>query len=257
MPVEEGESIMRLVPGMRVPSSDRGQRLLARGASFIAVAAVLLLGVQPASAVGATFTPASVAIEEGGATATYEVSLPTEPTDDVVMSITPADGQVTVDPTSLTFTPGDFDEPQQVTVTAVDDDVDEASPHATSVGHEGASNDADYKGDLGSVTVDITDDDQAGITLIETDGSTDVGEGGASDSYTITLDSEPTADVTIDLTHGDGQVIVDPVQLTFTAGDWELAQTITVDAVDDDLAEGAHQALINHDATSSDPASSR
>ena len=66
----------------------------------------------------------------------------------------------------------------------------------------------------------VTDNDTSGVTITESGGTTDVTEGGAADSYTVVLDSVPTAnvDVTVtpdgqtDLGAGAGTAIV----LTFT-----------------------------------------
>jgi hypothetical protein len=87
----------------------------------------------------------------------------------------------------------------------------------------------------------------AGVTITETGGSTDVTEGGATDTYTVVLDTQPTADVGITLSP-DAEVSVGAILLTFTNGDWDTAQTVTVTAVD----EGAHTGTITHTAASAD-----
>ena len=59
------------------------------------------------------------------------------------------------------------------------------------------------------------------------------------------LDSQPTADVTIDITAG-GDVTTNPTSLTFTTSNWSTARTVTVsagqddDAVDDSVDITAH-----------------
>ena len=96
----------------------------------------------------------------------------------------------------------------------------------------------------------------AGITLVESGGSTDVVEGSGSDSYTLVLDSVPTSDVNIavtpdaetDLGAGAGTSVV----LTFTAANALTPQTVTVTAVDDSDDEGAHTGTITHSVSSSD-----
>lgn len=93
----------------------------------------------------------------------------------------------------------------------------------------------------------------AGITITESGGSTTVTEGGATDTYTIVLNTEPTASVTVTITP-DSQVSVSPANLVFTTGNWASPQTVTVTAVDDDVDEGAHAGTIGHSVTSPDPA---
>ncbi|WP_019866778.1 ExeM/NucH family extracellular endonuclease [Methylovulum miyakonense] len=91
----------------------------------------------------------------------------------------------------------------------------------------------------------------AGVTVAQTGGSTDVTEGGATDTYTIVLDSQPSADVTVSVA-GDTQVSASPSTLTFTPANWNTAQAVTVTAVDDAAVEGAHTGTVSHTATSTD-----
>ena len=85
------------------------------------------------------------------------------------------------------------------------------------------------------------------LTITESAGSTDVNEYGMSDTFDIALTTNPTSTVNItvtpnaqlDLGAGAGTAIV----LTFNN---KLAQTVTVNAVDDALIEGGiHTSLIN------------
>jgi len=90
----------------------------------------------------------------------------------------------------------------------------------------------------------------AGVTITESGGSTNVAEGGATDTYTIVLNSTPAANVTITFTTGSQIAAIGAV--TFMPADALTPQTITVSAVDDGLVEGAHTGTITHAATSSD-----
>ena len=55
----------------------------------------------------------------------------------------------------------------------------------------------------------------------------------AGASYTVVLDSQPTADVTVTVAgHSGTEVTPTPTSLTFTTSNWESAQTITVTATD-------------------------
>jgi len=81
-----------------------------------------------------------------------------------------------------------------------------------------------------------------------------VTEGGAGDSYTLVLASQPTADVTITFaTSPNNQVAVSPASLTFTSSNWNQAQTVTLSAVNDTVYESAPiTATVQHIVTSSD-----
>ena len=65
-----------------------------------------------------------------------------------------------------------------------------------------------------------------------------VTEGGATATYDVVLESEPTADVTI--TPAGGAQLQTPAALLFTSANWDTAQTVTVTATDDAVAEGPH-----------------
>lgn len=139
----------------------------------------------------------STTLTEGGATDTYTLVLQSLPfANRQTVSIT-TDGKTTVNPTSVTFTDSDWNTPQTVTVTPVDDAVAEG-PHSSAITHVATSSDADYNGiTIAGVTATITDNDTAAVTITRTDGSTDTTEGGATDTYTVVLHSEPVANVTI------------------------------------------------------------
>ena len=101
----------------------------------------------------------------------------------------------------------------------------------------------------GTVTVDVTDDDEPGVTIVPT--TLDVVEGGTA-TYTVKLDTIPTADVAVAITSSDtGKATVLPETPTFTTGNWQTAQTVTVTAGNDaDTTDDT--VTLTHSATSTD-----
>ncbi|XWK89532.1 MAG: esterase-like activity of phytase family protein [Phormidium sp.] len=97
----------------------------------------------------------------------------------------------------------------------------------------------------------FTLDPTPGVSITPSGGSTDVTEGGATDTYTVVLNTQPTANVTIAINSGN-QTTTNPTNLIFTTANWNVAQTVTVTAVDDAVVEGNHTGTINHTATSND-----
>ena len=94
----------------------------------------------------------------------------------------------------------------------------------------------------------------AGIIITPTAGLVTTEAGGAA-GFTVVLNAQPTADVTIALSSGDtSEGTVSPASLTFTPANWAVPQTVTVTGVDDDLVDG-HTAYIvsTAAATSADP----
>ncbi|AFY32944.1 DUF4114 domain-containing protein [Calothrix sp. PCC 7507] len=99
--------------------------------------------------------------------------------------------------------------------------------------------------------INVGGNSSAGVTITESNGNTKVTEGGANDDYLIVLASQPTADVTIAVNSGK-QITTNTKTLTFTTQNWNVAQKVTVAAVDDAVVEGNHSDIIQHTATSSD-----
>ena len=92
-----------------------------------------------------------------------------------------------------------------------------------------------------------------GVTITESGGSTNVTEGGATDTYTVVLNTAPTANATITV-NPDAQETVAPALLTFTPANWNVPQTVTVTAVNHFGTVGPHLGLITHTTASADPA---
>jgi Ca2+-binding RTX toxin-like protein len=90
-----------------------------------------------------------------------------------------------------------------------------------------------------------------GITLTQTNGNTSVTEGGNTDTYSLILKTQPTANVTVNLAL-DKQITTDKTSLTFTPTNWNIAQTVTVKAVDDSIAQGSRTVNITQTVTSTD-----
>ncbi|KAA3664513.1 MAG: hypothetical protein DWQ04_05355 [Chloroflexi bacterium] len=197
----------------------------------------------------------STNVTEGSATDSYTLVFTSEPMANVTVTVDP-DGQTDLgngagSAITLIFTPANWQVAQTVTVTAVDDALAEGN-HTSTITHSVSSSDVDYDGiTVDDVTANITDNDSAGVSIVESGGSTDMSEGGTTDSYSVVLTTEPTADVTITLTVDDDVQLSEPT-LTFTAANWDTAQTVMVTAVDDDIAEGSHSRAITHSAASSD-----
>lgn len=110
-------------------------------------------------------------VTEGGATDNYTVVLRTPPTNNVVITLN-LGTQVTVNQTTLTFTNSNWNVPQTVTVTAVDDVAVEGN-HLGTITHTVASGDVAYGGlAVPSVTVSIADNDSAAAVAISSPQST-------------------------------------------------------------------------------------
>jgi len=92
-----------------------------------------------------------------------------------------------------------------------------------------------------------------GITVNPTSGLVTT-EAGDTATFTVVLNTQPTTTVTIDLSSDDtSEGTVSPASLTFTTGNWSIAQTVTVTGVDDNIDEGNQSyTIVTAAATSSD-----
>ena len=116
---------------------------------------------------------------EAGGTAQFDVVLETQPTDDVTIGISSSDtSEGTVSTSSLTFTTGNWDTPQTVTVTGQDDALFDGDQAYTILTAAATSSDPNYNGlDPSDVAVTNVDDDTAtvsGIVYID-EGTTNIG----------------------------------------------------------------------------------
>ncbi|MDX9818689.1 MAG: calcium-binding protein, partial [Desulfococcus multivorans] len=157
----------------------------------------------------------------------------------------------------LTFTggsQGNWQTAQEVKFRAVHDDASEGRQFAL-INHKVESSIATspyHQLAMRSVKVQINDDDRAGAIVTPTGRSTLVIEGGMTDTYAVVLTRMPTADVTVTLDAYFDQVSLSASTLTFTSTNYNVAQIVTVTAVDDDLKEGFHTDYITHTLTSAD-----
>ena len=150
-------------------------------------------------------TPTSaLEVTEAGGTDNFNVVLNTLPVDDVTITLTSTDPtEGTVLPAFLVFTSENGDTPQTVTVTGADDFIADGDIAFSIVTASAVSTDPDYDGmNAGDVSVTNLDDDIAGVTVTPISGLI-VNELGTTDTFTVVLETQPSADVTIAITSSD------------------------------------------------------
>ena len=204
-----------------------------------------------------TGSPAETVVGENGGTDRYAVLLKTRPTHPVTVTVTAGAGTLVDGPDAgnagastetLTFNPTGsslWSTPQTITVTGVDDDIDNAGNARTvTIGHTASSNDHNYAiNSAGSLSVKVTDDDRAGVTVSH--AAHTLAENGGIATYTLKLDSQPLKAVTITVDAGDGSVVkvdgpdsatdfTNTEALTFTPSNWRSAQQISIEGQNDD-----------------------
>jgi hypothetical protein len=191
-------------------------------------------------------------LSEAGTSSSFEVVLNSQPTASVTISVSSSDTTAgTVSTGLLTFTTGSWSTPQTVTVTGVDDTLEDGN-QAFTVDLSASSADTDY--DLltpAPLAFETVDDDIAGVTVDIDDGLVTT-ETGATDTFQIVLNSEPTNSVDISLTSLDtGEATINPIGVSFSTANWFLPVTFTVTGVDDFAVDGTQPAVIDLGTVSS------
>ncbi|MDW3095363.1 MAG: hypothetical protein R8G33_06810 [Gammaproteobacteria bacterium] len=208
---------------------------------------------------GITVTPTSGLItDEGGLTASFQVSLNSMPTSDVTIAIASSNtNEGTVAPASLTFTNLNYNSPQTVTITGIDDANLDGPVNYMVTTSPAVSADPEYSmRDASDVSVVNNDNEvppPAGITVAPTNGLITT-EAGGSDTFTVVLQSMPSADVTIPLSSSNtAEGTIAPSSLTFTNVNWNIQQTVTVTGQDDVVDDNDVQyTIVTGDPTSGD-----
>lgn len=92
-----------------------------------------------------------------------------------------------------------------------------------------------------------------GNLSVDTTDALTTSEGGDSVSISIALTIPPTSDVTVSIASSlPNEGLVTPSSLVFTSSNWDIAQTVTVTGVDDDIIDGSTDYEIDISTSSAD-----
>ncbi|MDT0605636.1 gliding motility-associated C-terminal domain-containing protein [Croceitalea rosinachiae] len=204
---------------------------------------------------GINVTPTLGTTTEAGGTATFTFTLDSEPTAAVTIPITGFDGTEGSGPASIELDATNWDTGVDLLVTGLDDEIDDGNQTYTLNTGNPTSGDANYDllgaGDVDNLDITNTDDDSVGINVIPTSGTTT--EAGGTATFTFTLDSEPTAAVTIPITGYDGTEGSGSASVELDATNWDTGVDLVVTGVDDVIADGNQTyTLITGNPTSGD-----
>ena len=191
---------------------------------------------------GVQITPRTGHItSESGATSTFQVFLSSAPTSTVTIpSITSSNtSEGTVSPSNLVFSPSNWNIPQTVTITGVDDGIDDGNQNYSILFGITNSLDSVYN-NLITTNVNVVNADNevgSGITIGGLTGNTT--EAGGTATFSVILNTNPTSNVIIQiLSSNSSEGTVSTSSLTFTSGNWNIAQVVTITGVDDQIQDG-------------------
>ena len=229
----------------------------ASGGDYASVSNTLPVTVTDDDTAAIVLSETDLTVTEGDAAgSSYTVRLATQPSGSVIVTISGHDGTdltlsgTTLTNNQLTFTTTNWATAQTVTIKAGQDD--DAVNDTATLTHTASG--GDYASIIAELPVTVTDDDQAAIVLSETDLTVTEGDAAGS-SYTVRLATQPSGSVSVSITgHAGTDLTLDKTTLTFTTGNWDTAQTVTVKAGQDD--DGANDtATLTHTASGGDYAS--
>jgi hypothetical protein len=205
--------------------------------------------------IGIAIVPSSGLITtEAGGTATFIVRLNTPPLNNVTVGFSSSQtNEGTVSPSSLIFTPSNWDQQKVVTITGVNDFVDDGDIAYTIITAPATSSDPSYN-NLNPVDVSVVNIDNDTKGFIVTAASLTLVEGKTT-NYTVSLTSQPTSPVTVTVSSTDTLqgATVSPSSFTFVATNWNVPKTVTVTAVNDTVPDGNTAFFITNSISTADP----
>jgi VCBS repeat-containing protein len=249
-PSAAGGSIAALNPGESLVDSFTYTITDSNGRTSTATANVTVTGDR---VVVSPFT--GLVTTEAGGTAQFSVSLAVPPVADVTIAFLSSDeteGLLSV--ASITFTSANWNTPQFVTITGVDDAFVDGNV-AYSIITTATSTDANFNGvSVVDLSVVNNDNDVAGITVTPTTGLVTTERGGTA-SFSVVLTSQPAANVVIPLSSSNtSEGTISSSSITFTPTNWNVPQVVTVTGVDDALVDAdVAYSVVTDAAVSTDP----
>jgi Calx-beta domain-containing protein len=204
------------------------------------VAVTLLSGLDPNDA-------SQLQTSEKGTSATFSLALTSKPKAAVQFGLTSTNAEEgTVSPARCDFTPSNWNVPQVVTVSGVDETVKDGNTvYAVRISAP-TTDDANYQR-LPSIDVKVKnlDDDVAGLTPpkllsgVEGGAKLVTTEKGGSATFSLSLTSKPRDEVKLGVVSSNSaEGKVTPATLTFNAANYATAQVVTVTGLNDEIMDG-------------------
>ena len=180
----------------------------------------------------------TLTIDEGGTKQQFDVSLSVEPDANVTVSLSRTNPDLKLDMTSLSFTPSNHFEPQTITLRAAEDDDSRDDSITITLEASGGINTPSA-----TMAVTIIDDDPppaapsptssyTGNIIVFPSGPADIPEGGRL-TLLVSLDTEPTENVTVALSKSNPDLTLSTNSLTFTPSNWKVQAKVDILAADD------------------------
>ena len=185
---------------------------------------------------GIDFDTSIIELIEGAEGSKRTFKLNAKPNSDVIVTIkSDHDDRLSISSSSLTFKSSNWNTDQTVTFTAIDDHIANGDLDF-SITINTSSADSRFNDIKNTVQVKIKDNDEVGI--VHDDSSITLNEG-QSVVRTFKLKSQPLADVILNISsEHDDKLTISSKQLIFTSSNWNINQSVTFTAINDNIASG-------------------
>ncbi|HYF35605.1 MAG TPA: hypothetical protein VD994_09975, partial [Prosthecobacter sp.] len=201
-------------------------------------------------------------VVEGGATDTYSVFLRRAPSAGSTVTLTAHfNSQLSLAPANLSFTTANWNKPQTVTVTAVDD-LEVENAHSAIVNYTASATGGYLVTDTATTGAILIGDNElpstALVTVTESGGYTWLAETNApTDTYTVVLGAKPQSNVVLtpqayNSVGGTNLVTFSVPTLTFTTTNWNTPQTVTITLAPSTATTTTRAVFIGHKITTTD-----
>jgi len=164
----------------------------------------------------------------------FTVTLTAEPSSDVTIDFISNDlSEATIINSSITFSSLNWNIPQTVNLQSVDDLIFDDNQTTIITGSVSSSSDISFTGAEDKTVEVITEDnEEVGVIVNVLDNLTS--ESSDTGSFEIYLDTEPIAEVFIDLSSSNEQegILATPV-ISFNSSNWNIPQNVIVTGIDD------------------------
>lgn len=191
---------------------------------------------------GITLSSANnIIVSESGTNHLFQIQLNSQPTHSVTIQLNSSNtSEGTVSSSSVTFSSSDWNVPKNITVTGVNDSIQDGNQNFNIQFPVVSSLDSTYNNYmLSPISATNSDNDTASIVINQLNTKTT--ESGGEAGVTVKLGSQPTGDVSINIqiTAGDtDEAILSNSVLLFNATNWNTIQNLKLTGVDDPSVDG-------------------
>ena len=171
----------------------------------------------------------SLSVTEWWTTDTVSFSLSREPTSNVTITFTVAWSEVTTNPTTLTFTPANWEQSQIVTFTAVDDVLVDWATDDT-INYVSTSSQTEFNWLTWSINVSIADNDALTRSPVNTPDMTDATDTWVLNSDDLTNDTTPDFSLVCEIAWSTLTLYIDWTSTGATASCTNVWDIVTITA---------------------------